>query len=138
MTEYISREDAISHPFANGRYDHDNANIDFILGHESYREWLENLPSIKIDDGKIKNGDPVEVLKATAKALGYNIVKVQKTEKLLPCICGSNRRGRWTGTGAENKVILICERCGRKANGKSEREARHNWNEMIKNELANE
>ncbi len=75
----------------------------------------------------------VEELRKEAKALGYNIIKIQKKEKLLPCICGCNRRGRWTGTGVENKVILQCERCGRRANGKSEKEARHNWNEMIKN-----
>lgn len=42
--ELISREEALSHPFANGKYDHRNANIDFILGHESYNEWLEALP----------------------------------------------------------------------------------------------
>lgn len=40
----ISREEALSHPFANGKYDHKNADINFILGHESYKEWLETLP----------------------------------------------------------------------------------------------
>lgn len=43
--EYILREEALSHPFANGKYDHKNANKDFILGHESYKEWLEALPA---------------------------------------------------------------------------------------------
>ena len=42
--EYILRKEALSHPFANGKYDHKNANINFILGHESYEEWLETLP----------------------------------------------------------------------------------------------
>lgn len=42
--ELISREEALSYPFANGKYDHKNANINFILGHESYKEWLETLP----------------------------------------------------------------------------------------------
>ncbi len=46
MIEYIKRDDALSHPFANGRYDHKNANEDFILGFESYKEWLETLPVI--------------------------------------------------------------------------------------------
>ena len=41
--EYILREEALSHPFANGKYDHKNANIDFILGCESYKEWLETF-----------------------------------------------------------------------------------------------
>lgn len=42
--ELILREEALSYPFANGKYDHKNANINFILGHESYKEWLETLP----------------------------------------------------------------------------------------------
>lgn len=41
--EYILRDEALSHPFANGKYDHKNADINFILGHESYEEWLETL-----------------------------------------------------------------------------------------------
>ncbi len=44
MTDYISREAAISHPFANGQYDHAHANKDFINGFNSYKEWLECLP----------------------------------------------------------------------------------------------
>lgn len=44
MTKYIDREQALSHPFANGKYDHKNANEDFIIGFESYKEWIEQLP----------------------------------------------------------------------------------------------
>lgn len=46
--KYISLEQALSHPFANGRYDHKNANMHFIYGHESYKEWLEYLPVVNI------------------------------------------------------------------------------------------
>lgn len=42
--ELISREEVLSHPFANGKYDHEHASMDFILGHESYKEWIETLP----------------------------------------------------------------------------------------------
>lgn len=49
MAEYISRDLALSHPFANGHYDHENANEEFILGHESYREWLEDLPYVDMN-----------------------------------------------------------------------------------------
>lgn len=45
---YIDREQALSHPFANGKYDHEHANEHFILGFESYREWLEGLPTIDL------------------------------------------------------------------------------------------
>lgn len=50
MAKYILREEALSHPFANGKYDHRNANIDFILGHESYEEWLETLTAFSEQD----------------------------------------------------------------------------------------
>ena len=48
----IDREKALSHPFANGQYDHKNANRDFIRGFESYKEWLEDLPTITINEEK--------------------------------------------------------------------------------------
>lgn len=48
MGAYIDRKQALSHPFANGKYDHGHANEDFILGFESYREWLEQLPTVDI------------------------------------------------------------------------------------------
>ena len=44
MTDYIKRDGALSFPFANGHYDHKNANEHFIFGCESYKEWLEDLP----------------------------------------------------------------------------------------------
>lgn len=48
MARYIDRELALSHPFANGKYDHKNANEDYILGFESYKEWLEQLPTADV------------------------------------------------------------------------------------------
>lgn len=44
----IDRKKALSHPFANGKYDHKNANRDFIRGFESYKEWLEQLSAIDL------------------------------------------------------------------------------------------
>ena len=44
MSDYIKRDKALSFPFANGKYDHKNANEHFIFGCESYKEWLEDLP----------------------------------------------------------------------------------------------
>ena len=48
MGAYIDRKQALSHPFANGKYDHEHANKNFILGFESYREWLEQLSTIDL------------------------------------------------------------------------------------------
>ena len=50
MTQYIDREQALSFPFANGEYDHNNADEHFISGCKSYKEWLESLPVIERDD----------------------------------------------------------------------------------------
>ena len=46
--EYIEREAALSFPFANGLYDYENANLHFIKGCESYREWLEAIPAADV------------------------------------------------------------------------------------------
>lgn len=50
MTKYIDRELALSLPFANGRYDEENANIDFICGCETYKEYLESLPYFEVEE----------------------------------------------------------------------------------------
>lgn len=77
----------------------------------------------------------VEELRAEAKALGYNIIKIPPPkEKLLPCVCGCTRRERWWGTHDYNQTIFRCRKCGREASGENERKARHNWNEMVRRE----
>lgn len=77
----------------------------------------------------------IEELRREAKALGYNIIKIpQPMEKFLPCKCGNNSRSRWWGTHDYNTVIFECRRCGARAHGKNEREARHNWNEIMNGE----
>lgn len=77
----------------------------------------------------------LEELKAEAKRQGYNLIKIPVREKLLPCTCGYNRRSHWENINGE--VSLYCEKCFKKATGKTEKEARRNWNEMIRKELEN-
>lgn len=50
LEEYIGKEQALSYPFANGKYDKENANPDFIKGCESYKEWLESQPAHEVKD----------------------------------------------------------------------------------------
>lgn len=50
MTKYIDRELALSLPFANGRYDEENGNINFICGCVTYKDYLESLPCVEIED----------------------------------------------------------------------------------------
>ena len=48
MAEFIDKKTALSFPFANGQYDHQNANAHFIYGCETYKEWLETLPAADV------------------------------------------------------------------------------------------
>lgn len=61
--------------------------------------------------------------------------KNPKQEKLLPCICGGKRRERWYGMKDENSIILKCCKCGFRAAGKNEADARRKWNEAVKEKL---
>lgn len=74
-------------------------------------------------------------LKALAKSMGYNVIKIRK-EKFLPCTCGFNRRdhldilveGEW-------RYKLRCANCGKVVIGKSKTNAKHKWNEVIRSEM---
>lgn len=56
-------------------------------------------------------------------------------EKLLPCICGCKRREHWYNSDREKGIILKCSKCGFKATGKNEADARRKWNEAVKEKL---
>ena len=76
-----------------------------------------------------------EELRTLAKSMGYNIIPIKKREKLLPCVCGCKRRSHWnTYVSGVLYHVLRCNKCDREASGRSEAEAIHNWNEMIRSE----
>ena len=76
--ELIDREQALSHPFANGHYDKEHADLHFILGFEDYKEWLEDLPTVEA----IPKADYENRLKADLKAI---LVELQlEIEELDP------------------------------------------------------
>ena len=72
-----------------------------------------------------------EELKEEAEKQGYTLVKFKKRERLLPCVCGHNRRTEWQST-LKDSVTLECNTCGLTAEGRSRAEAVRNWNEMIR------
>ena len=80
MAKYILREEVLSHPFANGKYDHKNADINFILGYESYKEWLETLPVFTEQD----------IVKSYLEKLKSEIEKIPTT---TPIMYGNCTRG---------------------------------------------
>ena len=55
--------------------------------------------------------------------------KRYESRAMLPCVCGSKRRGHRYGRGEEQ---LVCDRCGLAAPaGKTGIQAIRNWNAMI-------
>lgn len=79
----------------------------------------------------------VEELKTEAKKLGYNIIKIpEPLESLLPCVCGHKKPTLWYGGFSFEQYK--CPVCGRAGEPGRKREARHNWNEMVKAEMKGE
>lgn len=73
-----------------------------------------------------------EIDKAIAllKANGYSVTKRKPYERLIPCVCGHERRAFWwTPEGS----FFQCHKCDFKGGkGKGEREARSKWNEAVR------
>ena len=73
----------------------------------------------------------VKELRAEANKLGYNIIPKPEYIKFVPCICGHNRRQLWF---TPNGMKYECKNCGMTSpEGKTERDAKKKWNEMIMN-----
>ena len=75
----------------------------------------------------------LEELKEEAKAKGYKLIKASPYIKLLPCKCGRKRLDQWFVT--DGGTFFRCPNCGTRApEGKTEREARKNWNFKMEEE----
>ena len=72
-------------------------------------------------------------LRQEAEKLGYKLVPIKKYVRFLPCLCGCNRRIHWFYVkDGESSTILECKGCGIEAKGKTEEEAKRNWNKLIR------
>lgn len=72
-----------------------------------------------------------EELKKEATKLGYNIIKKKERIKLLPCICGCNKRTHWYKI---QYYGLRCTKCGLEAavrSEESESELKKEWNHKV-------
>lgn len=74
----------------------------------------------------------VKELKIEAAKLGYNIIKKPEPMplvKLLPCVCGCNKRSKWYS----NKLSWYkCNKCGfTGGSAYNERDVRIKWNEAV-------
>lgn len=75
-----------------------------------------------------------EEFKAEAKRRGYNLIKIPENVKLLPCVCGNEKHHRvFIMSGLQ---YYSCRECGLVAeDGKTERQAKLNWNKMIEEKM---
>lgn len=82
---------------------------------------------------RIREDEQTE-LKHLAEKYNYKLVPIKKYERFLSCICGCNRREHWShvSPGSAPITVLKCKKCGLAAEGKTEVEAKHNWNELVK------
>lgn len=104
MKEYIDKKLALSHPFANGKYDHEHANMDFILGHECYKEWLETLPTADVEE--VRHGMWVH---------NDDLVNSDIWRRWSCSECGYVRKRGWEHTSDGQKPrAKLCENCGAK------------------------
>lgn len=69
-----------------------------------------------------------EELKAEANRQGYRLVKQSRPEKLLPCICGHNKR---THRFSHNFYVLECKNCGSIVRAETEKEVYSEWNKFM-------
>ena len=75
-----------------------------------------------------------EEFKDEAKRRGYNLIKIPEKVKLLPCVRGNTEHRRvFIMSGLQ---YYSCRKCGLVAeDGKSERQAKLNWNKMIEEKM---
>ena len=75
-----------------------------------------------------------EEFKVEAKRRGYNLIKIPEKVKLLPCVCGNDKHHRvFIMSGLQ---YYSCRKCGLVAeDGKTERQAKLNWNKMIEEKM---
>lgn len=75
--------------------------------------------------------ETIEELKKEANRLGYNIIKKKERIKLLPCICGCNKRTHWYKIQYRG---LRCTKCGLEAAVRveeSESALKKEWNHKV-------
>ena len=75
----------------------------------------------------------LEELKEEAKKHGYVLTKKREYIRFKPCVCGHNRRHRWSVCWMGiSGYRYRCEKCGFDGGvGSSERAARIAWNKAV-------
>ena len=130
MSKYIDLNEALSFPYANGEYDKKNANLDFIRGCESYKEWLESLPAAETKNVPDTNVGDMISRQAAIDALGERPIvwnawadeyalgqrSQYDSDKLaIETVPSAERHGRWLSSNPTAPMFGFhyCSICGR-------------------------
>lgn len=77
----------------------------------------------------------LDELKAEVDKLGYKLIKKSVRIKMLPCICGCDKRTEWFDS-SKRQTFYSCDGCGKKSPlAKTVNAAKQAWNEMIEKEM---
>lgn len=77
----------------------------------------------------------LDELKVEADKFGYKLIKKSVRIKMLPCICGCNKRTEWFDS-RKGQTFYSCDGCGKKSPmSNTTNGAKRAWNEMIEEKL---
>ena len=94
--DFISRVDALAYPLSFDHYDKENGSREFIYGVESYREYIQHLPSVSVESKATENKYDCDLI-SRADALnclddGLYLEDIEQRIKDLP---SAERVGEW-------------------------------------------
>ena len=111
MPRYIDADSALAFPLANGKYDRKNANKRFIYGCETYKEYLEQLPTISPDEVRGVGEWEKETI---CYSRCSNCKKLIKTAELVEYKAPDGQGGFCVIPSIEKYDINYCPNCGAK------------------------
>ena len=108
-TDLISRADAAAYPLGFDHYDKENGSREFISGVESYREYIQHLPSVSAEPTTRERKEAKSTL-LTLKHLFEDEEILKALDVAIECV-SAERVGEWLYV--ENEPYSECSKCGR-------------------------
>ena len=115
MSDYISRADAVAYPLGFDHYDNENGSREFICGVESYREYIQHLPSVSAEPTTLERKEAKSTL-LTLKHLFEDEQILKALDVAIECV-SAERVGEWEHWGSpfsEDDIVntMVCTNCG--------------------------
>ena len=114
MSDYISRADAVAYPLGFDHYDNENGSREFICGVESYREYIQHLPSVSAEPTTLERKEAKSTL-LTLKHLFEDEQILKALDVAIECV-SAERVGEWIWCGDKGDSRFMCSVCKSKEN----------------------